>query len=481
MKRPALLLGLALATILPHARAAGAPLPKQFDQIRTVVVIYAENRSFDNLYGHFPGANGIGGAPANLQRDRDGSVLPALPPVWTDDAQADPHYPSSLPNRPFRIDAPPINMPLELATRDLVHRFYQHQMQINGGKNDRFAAYSDAGALTLGHYDGSRLPLWKIARRYTLADNFFMAAFGGSYLNHMWLACACTPAFPDAPQDMRAQLDARGMLKTAAASPVSAIDGPPHFLDGQLTPDGYTVNTMQPSYQPSSIAPAPGANAAYADPADHPLPPQTMPTIGDRLSEKNVTWAWYAGGFTAALQDRKQIYGGRLEFQPHHQPFNYFARFAPGTAQRALHLKDASAMLLAIKKGTLPQVSFYKPQGALNEHPGYADVMQGDMHLAKMVEKLRASPQWKHMAIIITYDENGGFYDHVAPPKGDRWGPGSRIPAIIVSPFARRGFVDHTAYDTTSILQFLTKRFKLEPLAGTRPQMGDLSNAFKLK
>jgi phospholipase C len=123
-------------------------------------------------------------------------------------------------------------------------------------------------------------------------------------------------------------------------------------------------------------------------------------------------------------------------------------------------------------------VSFYKPNGSLNEHPGYANVMQGDMHLAKMVEKLRASPQWKHMAIIITYDENGGFFDHVAPPKGDRWGPGSRIPAIIVSPFARRGFVDHTAYDTTSILQFLTKRFKLEPLDGTRVQMGDLSNAF---
>ena len=102
------------------------------------------------------------------------------------------------------------------------------------------------------------------------------------------------------------------------------------------------------------------------------------------------------------------------------------------------------------------------------------------MHLADIVARLKASPQWKHMAIIITYDENGGFWDHAAPPKSDRWGPGTRIPAIIVSPYARKGFIDHTTYDTTSILQFLTHRFKLEPLPGVRTQFGDLSNAFEL-
>jgi acid phosphatase len=193
-----------------------------------------------------------------------------------------------------------------------------------------------------------------------------------------------------------------------------------------------------------------------------------------------VSWKWYAGGYSDALRDRQQIYGGDINFQPHHQPFNYFLRFAPGSKDRALHLKDEADMLADIRQGKLPQVSFYKPQGSLNEHPGYANVLQGDMHLAELVAKLKASPQWKHMAIIITYDENGGFWDHVAPPKGDRWGPGTRIPAIIVSPYAKKGFVDHTAYDTTSILQFLTRRFKLEPLPGVRTQMGDLSNAFKL-
>ena len=81
--------------------------------------------------------------------------------------------------------------------------------------------------------------------------------------------------------------------------------------------------------------------------------------------------------------------------------------------------------------------------------------------------------------VIVTYDENGGFWDHVPPPRGDRWGPGTRIPAIIVSPFARKGFVDSTSYDTTSILKFITRRFGLTPLPGVRPGAGDLTNALE--
>ncbi len=82
------------------------------------------------------------------------------------------------------------------------------------------------------------------------------------------------------------------------------------------------------------------------------------------------------------------------------------------------------------------------------------------------------------MVVIVTYDENGGYWDHVAPPKGDRWGPGTRIPTIIVSPWAKRGYIDSTPYDTTSILKFITRRFALEPLPGVRANMGDLTNAF---
>jgi acid phosphatase len=102
----------------------------------------------------------------------------------------------------------------------------------------------------------------------------------------------------------------------------------------------------------------------------------------------------------------------------------------------------------------------------LNQHPGYASVAEGDAHLAALVSKLQASPQWAHMVIIITYDEFGGFWDHVVPPKADLLGPGTRIPALVISPFAKRHFIDHTQYDTGSVLRLISRRFDLPTLRG---------------
>ena len=168
-------------------------------------------------------------------------------------------------------------------------------------------------------------------------------------------------------------------------------------------------------------------------------------------------------------------------FQPHHQPFNYHARFAPGTPDRAEHLKDGEDFLRDIAAGTLPAVSFYKPAGRYTQHPSYTDVKSGDQHMADLLEKLRASPQWKNMLIVLTYDENGGYWDHVPPLSGpgwgDRFGPGTRVPALLIGPQVKRGFIDHTSYDTTSILKFVTRRFALEPLPGVREKTGDLTGA----
>jgi acid phosphatase len=513
MSRAALLALSAWLCAAAPAPAADRPArtAKGLDQIETIVVIYAENRSFDNLYGHFPGANGLGKVTPAMarQRDRDGSVMKELPPIWNGltgrnvtpaVTEAETRH---LPNKPFAIDDPNgFNTPLSVATRDLWHLFYEHQMQVDGGKNDKFAAYADSGALTMGHYDGSArmLPLWKIARQYTLADNFFMGAFGGSFLNHFWLICACTPKYPNADQspakDKIAVVEADGKsLKLADSSPKSALDGIPKFVrDGTITPDFYAVNTMQPPYQPSANKPPPGGNPALADPeAPTTLPPQTEQTIGDLLSARGISWAWYAGAWQWVL-DGKQA-SPVPNFQYHHQPFNYFADMAPGTAARAEHLRDGGLngveFLKAVDAGALPHVTFYKPQGSLNEHPGYAAVLAGDEHIAEVIRHLRKSRQWPHMLVIVTYDENGGFWDHVAPPKGDRWGPGSRVPTIIISPFAKRGYVDHTAYDTTSILRFITRRFRLPELPGLAARdaamkaqgekpMGDLTNALVL-
>jgi phospholipase C len=454
------------------------------NNIDTVVVIYAENRSFDNLYGSFPGANGLQNVtPGNsAQVDRDGTVLKELPPVW-DGLTAKGVTPpvtqaqtEHLPNKPFAIDDPNgFKTPHGVITHDLWHLFYQNQMQINGGKNDRFVAYADAGALVMGHYDGSKLPMWNVAKTYVLADNFFQGAFGGSFLNHFQLVCACTPVYPNADKSPASKLiaavDPDGVSLTLAPnSPKSAMDGIPKFVNnGTISPDFYAVNTMQPPYQPSSIKPAKDGDPRLADPdVPNMLPPQHDITIGDLLSLKGVSWAWYAGAWQDALD------GGRGKpvpnFQFHHQAFNYFAQFAPGTPARAEHLKDGGMsgveFIKDIDAGRLPQVTFYKPQGNLNEHPGYTDTMSGDEHIADVIAHLEKSPQWPHVLVIVTYDENGGFWDHVAPPKADRWGPGSRVPTMIVSPFAKKGYVDHTLYDTTSILRFITRRFDLPVLPG---------------
>jgi acid phosphatase len=530
MQRPALL----LAFITGALAACGAPPPagdrRAIDAIDTVVVIYAENRAFDTLFGLFPGANGIPGVnPSALgaytpQVDRDGSVLPTLPPAWggltagnqpvtVSQAQS-----TGLANRPFQINGPnalggsSIVVPVEAMTRNLVHRYYNSVMQIDGGTNDGFAAWSDAGGLTLGYYDGSGLAMWQVARRYTLADNFFMGAFGGSFLNHQYLVCACAPEYPNADASpakgliSKIETDARGRprLVVTSAGAVSALVGPPRYAgDAELTPKDargmyYAVNTMQPAYQPSDTLPPAGGDPRYADPSvATTLPPLHNATIGDRLDAKRVSWAWYGGAWKAASagtpEARAIIYKGVAKFQPHHQPFNYYEAFDPAThaAYRAAHLKDFDTEFLAdAAAGRLPAVAFYKPQGNLNQHPGSSTVALGDAHIASVVAALEQSPQWPHMLVIVTYDENGGFWDHARVPKGDRWGPATRVPAIIVSPYAKKGYVDKTPYDTASILRFATRRWNLAPLPGVEerdralaangePPMGDLSGALE--
>ncbi len=509
----------------PDAPPVGSDSPPavSLDSVKNIVVIFAENRGFDNIYGAFPGANGLPAQPV-AQLDRDGNPLPTLPQAWggvtatgftpaITQAQSD-----GLANAPYSLETTYSGFSNTTITRDLYHRFFENQMQIDGGKNDMFAAWADSGGLVMGHYTGSDMALWSLAQQFTLADNFFMGTFGGSFLNHQYLICACAPEYPNADTDPAAPTiamiatDTGGaflpQLVTGETSPVSALDGAPTYaLSGNIVPKNYfgdgtfrAVNTMQPPYQPSGNAPATSdTTKLFADRTKpNTLPPQTQMTIGDQLDAKSVSWAWYSGAWTSTLAtatgDRMfpptTTPGSAPNFQFHHQPFNYYSGFDPSAHAdaRTKHLKDYTDLMADITAGTLPSVVFYKPEGDLNQHAGYASVDAGDKHIAQLVQALQASPQYKDMIIVITYDENGGWWDHVAPPAGDKLGPGTRIPAIIVSPYAKKGFVDHTQYDTGSILRLIAKRFGLTPLPGIMardqalsahgaPAMGDLTNA----
>lgn len=494
--------------------------------VKTVVVVFAENRSFNNLFANFPGLEKPLSAlkPADYQQmDRNGAPLTELPKVWGGLVQTGvqsiegvtyevgQQYQTNLPNAPFVLKGPKGEaLPLGLVTRDLVHAFYQNQMQINGGRNDGFAAWGDSGGLVMGYYGDTRyhLRLWDLAREFVLCDNFFQGAFGGSFLNHLYLITGTVPFYPDAANSpARTQIaklasdnpqDTRLALSTDTQA--SAMDGPARFGPSALTPDGYAVNTMAPPYWPTRSRDP--ERPDYAKPNQpQVLVPQTHEHIGDKLNKKGVDWAWYGGAWQATLDEFKDSNGIPKipNFQYHHQPFNYFKNLGPEfPAERAKRLRDGglgdesstNKFLADAEAGRLPAVTFYKPQGNLNMHAGYADVTSGDRHIAHIIKVLRESPQWKNMVVVVTVDENGGWWDHVAPPQGDRWGPGTRIPAIVVSPFARKGLVDHTIYDTASILRLITRVHGLEKLDGLQERdqamvargqkpMGDLTNALQ--
>lgn len=430
----------------PHVSPSAAQTERR-PPIDHVIVIFLENHSFDNLYGLFPGAEGLAQAgPTATQVDLSGNPYDVLPRVRDSNTRLfaiDDRFPD-LTNAPFDIGQ---FVSLDERTGDLVHRFYQEQLQIDRGMMDKFAAYSDAGGLVMGYYDGSQLPLWSYAQQYTLADHFFHAAFGGSMLNHRWLVCACTPVFPNAPDSIRAKVGPDGEL----------------LQDGAVSFDDYVINNLESANSPHSPT----------TPTDQLVPPQTAPHIGDRLDQKGISWKWYSGGWKDAMGGHASYYYSYVV-----EPFVYFQDLADGTDAKAAHLQGELDFFSDLAAHTLPNVVFLKPIGPDDEHPGEGGVMSGDRHAASLIRAIQDSPYWGSSAIIVTYDENGGFWDHVPPPRVDRWGPGTRVPAIIISPYARRGYVDHTVYDTTSILRFIEWLWDLEPLGTRDATANNLAAAF---
>jgi phospholipase C len=553
----ATVLGLALPALAASAVPASAVQDGHHPhRINHIVVIYEENHSFDNLFGSWERVDGLRGAHPQTQVAPDGTPLaclpqldvnltsPPLPVTCTGTINGQP-VSSAFSNRPFGIDdyivpadttCPkpgqfvPNGVPKGQGlaggcTRDMVHRFYNEQYQINGGRMDRYVAGSDGVGLVMGTYDTRGLPIYeylhsKHAPDYAIADRFFQGSFGGSFLNHQWLITPSTPTFPNAVRDGSAN-DLHSVVGPdgfPAGTPLHPAT--PGTADRALTqaanPDGscvvpagvaappagtvcgdFAINTIQPFDQPY----APGTPVARR------LPAQTTPTIGDRLSGAGVDWGWYAGGWDNAAGNvngpgwtngstpgtctNPQTAAGAVYpfcpdplFQFHHAPFSYFANYGPGTPGRAAHLKDEVEFIAAAKAGQLKPVSFVKPVGEENEHPGYASQDAGSRHLVELIKAVQQGKDADDTLIIVTYDEFGGQWDHVPPPAGrhavaDQWGPGTRIPALLISPALPHKFsVDHTSHDTTSIMATIEHRFRLAPLGTRDARVADLFTAF---
>lgn len=438
--------------------------PGGLERVEHIFVIYMENRSFDSLYGLFPGANGIANAPPPLQRDLQGNVLTTLPQPLLG-TSPDPRFPANMPVAPFDIQPfVPANSGPTNTTGVPIHQFYQQQQQINGGLLDYFVAWGgqvpggapQPNGLVMGYYDAQKLALGPIAKEFTLCDNWFHSAFGGSFLNHQWLVAAQTPPYQ--------------VLPTDPAPPASqlAILGANGQIVGNFnaicTPDGLAVNTCF-----SSQLPPPGVNPASL------IAPQRHLSIADRLTDSGVPWAWYSEGWDDTLAGNPPS-----GFQFHHQPIAFFARFTPKGTEGRAHLRDLKEFEKdLVEKKPLRQVNFIKFMAPFNEHPGEADVAASEQRAADIVNLIRQHPAWSRSAVIVTYDENGGFYDHVPPPKPeDRFGPGTRIPALVISPFARNNFVDHTYYETCSLMKLIEQRFRLAPVATRDATCPSMVSAF---
>jgi acid phosphatase len=199
------------------------------------------------------------------------------------------------------------------------------------------------------------------------------------------------------------------------------------------------------------------------------------------MSDAGISWAWYAGKWDDALEDAANTttpgYKKKAPlFQFHHQPFNYFENYAQGGPGRS-HLRDEEEFIASAENGTLPAVSFVKPYGEENEHPGYASEPDGSDHLVDLLKAVTEGDSAGNTLVVVTYDEFGGQWDHVSPPTVDNWGPGTRIPALVLARNLKHSGVDHTPYDTTSILATIERSFGLEPLTSRDKAVNDLSPA----
>ena len=378
---------------------------------------------------------------------------------------------SDLPNKPFRIDAPPINLPLSRR-----HARPHPRVLPQPGADRRRAqrplrrGRPTPARSTMGYYDGSSLPMWKWAQEYTLADNFFMGAFGGSYLNHHWLICACTPVDRDAPRE-----PARAARRHAAGSRRSPTS-PPSVLQRRAavlrrrrrrpTATRSTRRSRRTSRRACRRRRA--AIRALTDPAQHTLPPQTQKTIGDTLSAKGITLGVVLGRVERGGEGRHAA--ARRDAQGHRQPRERRAvlRHAPPAVQlfRALRAGHAGSRGAPARTTTISSPASTSGDAAAGGRSTSRRARSTSIRATPTCcratctsrscsTRIKASPLWSSTVVIVTYDENGGFWDHVPPPKGDRWGPGTRIPAIIVSPFAKtrlrrphavRHDVDHQAH-----------------------------------
>jgi phospholipase C len=452
--------------------------------IKHLVVIFEENVSFDHYFGTYPNATNPSGEPRFTAAPGTPSVNGLTGVLLTNNPNATNPVNGAGKTNPFRLDRS------EAATADQDHDYTPEQLAFDHGLMDAFpASVGTAGpppsgapitattGLTMGYFDGNTVTgLWNYAQRYAMSDNFYGTNFGPS------------------------------------------TDGAVNLISGQL--NGVTMNVNPGG---ATIGDGNGGVTLISD--SDPVGDVCSTTtgervqfggqnVGDLLNAAGVTWGFFEGGFNLTVTNANGTTGCKrsttskvtgvteTDFIPHHQPFQYYPSTANPTHARptsvaaighsgdgANHQYDIQDFFAAVSAGNFPAVSYLKAQGFQDGHAGYSDPLDEQNFEVTVINFLQKQPDWESTAVVITYDDSDGWYDHVMSPivnqsateadmlSGNgvcgsgvgalpginpatlhaqgRCGYGPRLPMLVISPWARHNFVDHTVTDQSSVLRFV--------------------------
>ncbi|QDG88155.1 phospholipase C [Pseudarthrobacter sp. NIBRBAC000502770] len=479
------LFGVGTDTATAAENAAGTATP-----IKHVVVLFQENVSFDHYFATYPNA---ANTPGETQQGT-GAAAAAFKP--SEDTPKDINTLANAgllaPNNPNSVQPARLS-PMQAVTCDQDHEYTAEQKAYNGGLMDKFVEFTSKDAcapnqygrpgLTMDYYDGNTVTgIWNYAQNYAMSDNHFSTVFG--------------PSTPGALNLVSGQT--HGVQEfTATGQPVKPATSDYTVRVPDANGVGTMINDPDPVYDDCS-------NNSHAKANN--LAGMTGKNIGDLLNDQGVSWGWFQGGFApttpatsttpATCKSTHNNVAGvsSSDYNPHHQPFQYYVstanphHLAPandaeiGHNGQANHQYDLTDFNKVVNSDNMPAVSFLKASNFQDGHAAYSDPVDEQNFVTKTVNEIQQSKNWEDTAIVLAYDDSDGWYDHVAAKVknasnspddaawcqnaaaagvpvargyADRCGPGPRQPLVVISPYAKKNFVDHNETDQASILRFI--------------------------